>query len=46
MSKVITAIRLEQQTIDDVKEIATKKRRKTSDLLRIVIEDFVKQQKL
>lgn len=46
MSKVIAAVRLEEQTIKEIEEIAAKKRRTKSDLLRIIIEDFVKQHNL
>lgn len=46
MAKVLAGIRLEEQTMQDIKEIAEQKRRTISDLLRIIIEDYVRQQKL
>ena len=46
MSKVLAATKLEQETLNDLKKIATQKRRTISDLLRIIIEDYVQQQKI
>lgn len=46
MSKVLAATKLEQETFDDLKAIASNKRRTLSDLLRIIVEDYVRQQKI
>lgn len=46
MSKVLAATKLEKETLEDLKTLANEKRRTISDLLRIIIEDYVKQQKI
>lgn len=37
------AIRLDAETKKQVEQIAKQKRRKTSDLIRLIIEDYVRQ---
>ena len=37
------AVRLDTETKNKIEQVAKQKRRKTSDLLRIIIEDYVKQ---
>lgn len=39
----MVAVRLDTETKKQIEQIAKQKRRKTSDLLRIIIEDYVKQ---
>lgn len=41
MRKVFCGIRLNQETVDEYKQLATEKRRKTSDLMRIVLENYL-----
>lgn len=41
MKKVFCGIRLKQETIDNFKQLANEKRRKTSDLMRIVLENYI-----
>ncbi len=41
MQKVFCGIRLKQETIDNFKQLASEKRRKTSDLMRIVLENYI-----
>lgn len=37
------AVRLDTKTKEQVEAIAKQKRRKTSDLIRLIIEDYVQQ---
>lgn len=37
------AVRLDTETKKQIEQIAKQKRRKTSDLIRLIIEDYVKQ---
>lgn len=46
MQKVLAATKLEEQDLRDLKEIADKKQRTVSDLMRIIIKDFIRQQKI
>ena len=39
----MVAVRLDTETKNKIEQVAKQKRRKTSDLLRIIIEDYVKQ---
>lgn len=43
MSKKLYAIRLEEKTMNEIKKIADKKKRTTSNLLRMVIENYVEE---
>ena len=46
MAKVLTAIRLEEETVNKIGEIASKKKRKTTELMRLIIEDYIEKQEL
>lgn len=46
MQKVLTATRLDQETIDELKKIADKKERTVSDLIRIIIKQYIQQQNI
>ena len=41
-----TCIRLKKETIEDFKQLAIKKKRKTSELMRIILEKYIEKQKL
>ncbi|MBR5012749.1 MAG: DNA-binding protein [Clostridia bacterium] len=42
--KILFAVRLPEELKMQLDKIAVEKRRKTSDLVRIILEDFVEQQ--
>lgn len=44
-AKTLTGVRLEQSLINDLKEIADKKDRTFSNLVRIILKNYVEQQK-
>lgn len=46
MAKTLFAVRLEQNTLNDIEMIAKQKKRKKSDLIRIIIENYVEQYKM
>ena len=37
-----TCVRLSQETLDKLKEVAEQKRRKVSELMRLIMEDYLK----
>ena len=43
MSKQNTNIRLEDETRQKINKIAASKRRKPTELIRMIVEDYVKQ---
>lgn len=43
MLKTSTCVRLEEQTLKKIEDIAKKKKRKTSELMRMVLENYVEQ---
>ena len=43
MLKTSTCVRLNQETLQKIEEIAKKKKRKTSELMRLVLENYVEQ---
>lgn len=44
-AKTLTGVRLEQSLINDLKTIADKKERTFSNLVRIILKNYVEQQK-
>lgn len=43
MSSLNYCIRLKEETLQNIKEIAAKKRRKPSEMIRIILEDYVEK---
>ena len=43
MLKTSTCVRLNEETLKKIEEIAKKKKRKTSELMRLVLENYVEQ---
>lgn len=41
-----TCIRLSKETIEKFKQLAIKKKRKTTELMRIILENYIEQQEL
>ena len=46
MQKVLIATRLDKETIEELKKIADKKERTISDLIRIIIKQYIQQQNI
>lgn len=46
MSKQIYAIRLEEETLESVRALAKQKKRSISNLLRLIIENYVEGQRI
>ena len=46
MAKTLFAVRFEQETLNDIEMIAKQKKRKKSDLIRIIVENYVEQHKM
>ncbi len=46
MSKVLTAFRIENGMMEELKEIAKKKDRSVSSLVRVVLKNYIEQQKI
>lgn len=45
MAKKLFAVRLEEETINDIKNLAKKSKRSTSNLMRLIVENYVEQAK-
>lgn len=43
MANLNYCIRLKDETLQNIKEIAEKKRRKPSEMIRIILEDYVEK---
>lgn len=46
LAKTLFAVRFEQETLRDIEIIAKQKKRKKSDLIRIIVENYVEQHKM
>ena len=44
-AKTLTGVRLEQSLINDLKTIANKKERTFSNLVRIILKNYIEQEK-
>lgn len=45
-AKITTSIRIDKKTYCELKEIAEEKRRKPTELIRIIIENYIKEYKI
>lgn len=43
MAMHTTCVRVQEDTMDKIKEIATKKRRSVTQMMRIILEDYVEK---
>lgn len=46
MAKVLAGIRLEEDTMEALKELAKKKKRTTSQIIRLILENYVEKLEL